>query len=172
MPRVKDITTRREISEKIETSKREMEGKEAVLNKVASDLDTVRQTLENLNLGGTAEGTEQVESAIESAKDVTTEVFNKEDQSLEEIHTSNEEFEGKLQEHRGSSESDLGKISDASARIETKEAISELAKAKEAALRDVDFLREQVRMAEDAREKSDAVQEKLQSRVYGGGKGR
>ena len=168
MARRKDVPTRNEVTEKIESDKKEMEGKETDLDKIASDVETVRQTLEQLDFGGTAEGSDEVESSIESAEDVTTVVFDREDESLEQIQTHNEEFEGELQDHHGSSESDLGKISDASAKIETKEAINELEKAREAALRDIDFLAEQIGRASDARKESDTVQEKLQARVHTG----
>ena len=168
----RDLPTRHEVTEKISMNKREMEVKEINLDKVVSDLETVRKTLENLDLGGTSDGTEQVEGAIESAKDVTKGVFDREDQSLEETQARNEEFEGKLQEHRESSEADREKISDASAKIETKETINELSKAKEAVLREIDFLAEQLRRAKEARKGSDDTQEKLQARVHAGGKER
>jgi hypothetical protein len=171
MARRKDVPTRHEVTEKIETTKRGMEGKVTDLDKIASDVETVRQTLEQLDFGGTAEGGEEVENSIKGAEDVTTEVFDREDEGLEQIQRDNQDFEGKLQDHRGSSESDLGKISDSRAKIETKETVSELEKAREAVLRDMDFLAEQVRRAIDARKESDAAQERLQARVHTG-KGR
>jgi hypothetical protein len=172
MARRKDVPTRHEVTEKIENSQREMEGKETDLDKIASDVETVRQTLENLDFGGTAEGIKEVESSIESAEDVTTDVFEREDETLEQLQRDNQEFEGEIEDRRGSSESDLGKIGDSSARIETKETINELVKAKEAVSRDIDFLAEQVRRATDARKESDAIQEKLQGRVHTGKRGR
>ena len=168
MARRKDVPTRTEVTEKIETDKREMEGKETDLDKIASDVETVRQTLEQLDFGGTSEGTDEVESSIESAEDVTEDVFDKEDESLEQTQNDNQEFEGKLQDHRGSSESDLGKITDAGGKIETKETINELLKVKEAVLRDIDFLKEHILRASEARKESDAIQEKLQARVHTG----
>lgn len=172
MARGKDLPRRNEVTERIDNNKNEMEGKETDLEKIASDVETVRQTLEKLDLSGTADGSEQVESAIESAEDVTKEVFDREDETLEQIQTGNEQFEGELQGRRGSSESDLGKISDASAKIETKETIDKLLEAKEASLRDIDFLAEQIGRASDARKGSDAIQEKLQARVHIGRGGR
>ena len=172
MARRKDVPTRHEVTEKIETNKKEMEGMETDLDKIASDVETVRKTIEDLDFGGTAEGSEQVESSIRSAEDMTTEVFDKEDESLEQIQTDNEEFEGKIEDHRGSSESDLGKISDSSAKIETKETINEMVKTKEAVLRDINFLAEQITRASDARKESDVVQEKLRARVNAGKGGR
>lgn len=170
MARRKDVPTRHEVTEKIENSQREMEGKETDLDKITSDIETVRQTLENLDFGGTAEGIKEVESSIESAEDVTTDVFEREDETLEQLQRDNQEFEGEIEDRRGSSESDLGKI--ASAKIETKETVTELEKAKEAVLRDIDFLADQVGRAIDARKESDAIQERLQARVHTGKRGR
>lgn len=166
MAKRKDVPTRHEVTEKIDKSRKNMEGKEVDLDKIASDVETVRQTIEKLELGGTAEGSEQVERSIKSAEDVTTEVFDKEDEELEQIQKDNEEFQDDLQDHRGSSESDLGKISDSSASIETKETINKLIDGKEAVLRDIDFLKEHIDRALEAREKSNIIQERLKSRVY------
>ena len=168
MSRRSDVPTRSEVTEKIDTTKSEMEAKETDLDKTASDVETVRQTREQLDFGGTAEGSDEVESSIESAEDVTTEVFDKEDESLDQVQTRNEEFEGKLQDHQESSESDLGKISDARAKIDTKETINELAKTEEAVRRDIEFLDGEGRRASDAREKSDDIQRRLQARVHTG----
>ncbi len=161
-----DVPTRGEVTEKIETKKTEMDAKEVDLDKVAADVETVRQTLESLDFGGTQEGSEQVEQAIEGAEEVTEQEFDKEDEALEEIQADTQEYEGGLGERRGSSESDLGKISDASAGIETNETVSELVKAKEAALRDIEFLAEEINRAQDAVKESDAAQESLHARVH------
>jgi hypothetical protein len=64
----------------------------------------------------------------------------------------------------------MGKITDAAGKIETKETLNQLETAKEAALRDMEFLSEQIERARSARERSNAAQEKLQSRVRAGGK--
>jgi hypothetical protein len=145
-----------------------MEGKETDLDKIASDVETVRKTIEQLNFHGTSEASEEVESSIKSAEDVTKDAFDKKDESLEQTQKDNQEHEGDLQDRRGSSESGLGKISDSSARIETKETINELVKAKEAVLRDIDFFIDQIKRASDARKESDAIQEKLRARVNAG----
>jgi hypothetical protein len=170
MAKRRDVPSKGEVTERIEKSNKDMEGKQVDLEKVASDVETVRQTLEKLDFGGTAEGADQLEKSIESAQDVTTEVFEREDESLERIQSESQEFEGEITDHRDTSESDLGKISDSSAKIETKETINELVKAKETVLRDIDFLADQINRACDARKKSDAAQEKLKSRVHTGKK--
>jgi hypothetical protein len=60
----------------------------------------------------------------------------------------------------------LGKISDSSAKIETKETVNELVQAKEVVLKDIDFLADSINRISDAIKKSDAAQEKLKSRIH------
>ena len=169
MAKRRDVPTRHEVIERVEGNKEDMEKKEVDLDKIASDVETVRHTLENLDLDGTSEGSEEVEQSIESAENVTEQEFDKEDEELEQIQEDNQEFDGELNDRRGSSESDLGKISDASSGIETTETVKELERAKEAALRDIEYLREQIDRARAAREKSDDIQDKLQARVHKSG---
>ena len=169
MARGKDVPTRAEVTEKIETNKREMEAKEVDIGKIVEDLETVKHTLEQLDFGGTVEGSDEVRGSIEGAENVTEEAYGREDEGLEQVQTRNEEFEGELQERGRSSESDLGKISDA--KVETKETIKQLEDAREAALREIDFLKEQLLRASEARRESNAIQEKLQARVHAGKRG-
>ena len=58
-----------------------------------------------------------------------------------------------------------------SAKVETKETIKQLEDAREAALREIDFLKEQLLRASEARRESNAIQEKLQARVHAGKRG-
>jgi hypothetical protein len=165
-----DLPKRCEVIEKVDLNGKDMEEKEDNLDRVASDVETVRQTLENLDFGGTEDGSDQVERAIEDAESITIEVFGREEGQLDRIQNDNQEFEGELQDRRGSSESDLGKLSDSSARTETEETVNELLKAKESVLRDIDFLAELIGRARVAGEKSDAIQEDLKARVGSGGR--
>jgi len=148
-----------------------MEEKELDLDTLAMDVETVRETLEKLDFGGTRDGAEQLESSIKDAEEVTEGVFDEEDEDLDRIQEENKEFEGELDERRDTSDSDLGKVSDASSKIKTAETISELVKAKEAIMRDIDFLKEQIDRASDARQKSDEIQKKHEARIRSG-KGR
>jgi len=169
MKRHGDVSSRSEITEQVERTTSEMDEKEADLDKIASDVETVRETLDNLDLEGTQECAEELETAFNETEDVTVEEFDSEDESLEQIQDESQEHEGKIEGHRDSSESDLGKVSDASSRIELKVAQNELVKAKEAALRDIEFLAEQIDQAREAREKSDEIQSQLRARVQSNG---
>lgn len=172
MRRRKEIRTRSEVVETNEESREKMEEKEDELDTIASDVEAVRETREKLDFEGTQEGAEELDRSIDDAEDVTTEVFENEDENLEEIQDENEEFEGELQDGHDSSDSDLGEVVDVSAKVETKETINELVTAKEALIRDIDFLTEQIQRASDARERSNEVQETHRGRVHSGKRGR
>ena len=172
MRRRREIPTRNEVMETNEESREMMEEKESDLDTIASDVEAVRETREKLDFGGTQEGAEELDLSIDEAEDVTTEVFETEDENLEEIQSENEEFEGEIQEGRDSSDSDLGKVVEVSVRVETKETINELLTAKEALMRDIDFLAEQIHRASDNRERSNETQETYRDRVRSGKGGR
>ena len=170
MRRKSDAPTRGEITEKIDTQKTDMSEKAEELDTIATDTETVRETLESLDFEGTSEGADEVESAIEQAEDVTVEIFDTEDENLEEIQSDAEEYEGELQERTDSSESDLDKISDAAGEIETQETVSELNNAEAAVSSDIEFLNEQDETAREAREENERLQQEHRSRVQGGGR--
>jgi len=165
MARRSDVPKRSEVTEKVEQHQSDMHDKAEEMDPVVSDVETVRQTLEDLDLGGTDDGSEQVEQSIESAQDVTVEVFEREDEQLEQVQEENEEHDQELTERTGTVESDLGKISDAGGRITTQETNSELIQAKEAAIRDIEFLQDHERRAREAGQESDRVQQEHRSRV-------
>ena len=141
-----------------------MEGKEVNLDQIALDVETVRQTLEKLE-GGTSEGTEEVERAIESAEDVTAEKFDTDDEDLERNEAESREFEEEIERRKESSEADLGKTSDASAEFKTQEAIKEFGKVKAAALEGIEYLEQQRKRALDAREKTESKRKELENLV-------
>jgi hypothetical protein len=168
MAKRRDIPSRHDVNERIEGDKRKMEIKETDLDKIATDVETVRGTLEKLDFRGTVEGSREAEESIENAEDVATDAFDKEDGALERIQTGNQEFGAELDDRRGASESDLKKVTDVSASIHRNEVVDKLKEAKEAVLRDVNFLAEQIERARVARERSDAIQERLKGRVQKG----
>ena len=160
-----DVPTRNELTETIEKQEDDMSEKAEELETTVSDVETVRDTLDSLDFGGTAEGADEVETSIENAEDVTVEVFERQDEGLEEIQGDVEDYESELQGRHGSSESDLGKLSDASGHVETQETVNELVNSKEGLLRDIEFLSGQTDRAKEARDESERVQNELQGRL-------
>jgi len=160
-------TSRSEITEKVEKHHEDMDekGKQVELDTV--DIEIVRDTLDAME-GGTAEGFEGEGQAIEAAEDTGIGEFDEASGELEDVHGESEEHEGELQETGDTVSSDLGKISDASAEINSDGVNSELINAKEEAIRDKEFLDEQENVAKDAREESRRLHDEHQSRVNSG----
>ena len=163
-----DTPTRSEVAETVDKHKEDMSEKVEELDTIATDTETVRDTLEALDFEGTADGADEVETAIEQAEDVTVEIFDREDENLEEIQGDTEEYEGQLHERTDSSESDLDKVSDAAGKIETQEAVGELENAKAAVSSDIEFLQEQDETAKQAREENEQLQQEHRTRIQGG----
>ena len=166
MRRRADIPTRSEVTEKIEKHQEDMTEKLDQLDTVAADTETVRETLENLDFEGTAEGMDEVEQAMEQTENVTIEVFEQRDEDLEETQEQTQEHENELQDRVDTSESDMDKIADAAARTETRETIDELAKAKASVSNDIEFLNEQDEVSRRAREENERFQQAQRDRVY------
>ncbi len=167
MSRRGDTRSRSDINENVDRSSENMREKGDDMDIIATDVETVRDTLENLESGGTTEGADAVEVGIRGAEDVTEEEFDDADRQLEDLHTENEAHEQELDERSESVDSDLQRISDASATIETQHTVNELVKAKDAALQDISFISEQITRAKEAREESERVQSEYQQRVHG-----
>jgi hypothetical protein len=156
------------MNDHVDKNAEDMGEKETNLEKVASDIDKIRELVQRLELRGSAEGADRIEQSVEGAGRATEEAFDREDQELEERQEQSETYRGELDGKATATESDLGKLSDASAQIETQEATREFAEAKAAALEDIDALEKLVDRARESREKSEQVQEQHR-RVRGRG---
>ena len=168
MKRVSDVPTQAEITENVEKSVDEMKEKENDLDEIARDVDTVRRTLESLDFSSTVEGSGEIESKIEEAEEVTVDVFDREDEQLDQMQQENEEYQNEIDDRSKSTESDLGKISDASQEISTQETSDRLREAKESAIREIDFLAEQIERARQARDASEQIQNVYGTQVKAG----
>lgn len=170
MARRSDTPTRGEVTEQVEKHQEDLREKADDVEETVADVGTVRQTLDALELAGTSEAGDAVEQSIEGAEGVSTNEFNQESQELDQIEGETEEHEEELGERSDTTSSDLGKISDASGRINSDAANGELVKAKEAAMRDIEFLGDQAKRAQEAREESRRLHEGHQSRISAGGR--
>jgi len=159
----KEGASRREFVETVDKSKAEMEGQKAELEMHASDIEQERRTLESLEGRGAEEDVRQTEEGISGAEDVSAEGFGSENRKLESLHGENENIESDFQERRESTESDLGKISEA--KLESSEAVRAMLRAKESAIRGKEFLSEQSENTRRAREESERAQGALEDRV-------
>lgn len=157
--------SRGQIKETHERNVEHMRIKEHDLDLVASDVETIRHTLDSLEFSGTTEGTDEVENTFMRAEDVTVDVFERKDQDLEEIHHEAESHQVDLQERTDLSETDRERIADAVAKLDTSESVNELSRAQQAAASDIEFLSGQIERAREAKAESDKLQDEYQSRV-------
>ena len=162
-----DTPTRGEITDTVQDQEDRMSEGTEQLSQTADDVDTVSDTLSGLDFEGSSEGVERVRDSMEQAQDVTVEVFDRDDEQLDGIRNESEEYQQGLQERSDSSQSDLGKVSDAGGRIQTKEAQAELDKAEEGLTEDMEFLDGQIERAGKASEDTKQTQDQLKGRVQG-----
>ena len=160
MSRNSELQPRQEMNENVERNTEDMHEKEGDLEKTASDIEKIRELIERLDLRGSAEGADQVERSVESAEDVTESVFDEQDGDLEGRQEHSDVYKGEIEGKAEATEGDLGKLSDAGAALETQEAVKEFVGAKAGALEDIDTLKKLVDQAQEAREKSDEIQDK------------
>jgi hypothetical protein len=161
----RDIKSRTEIADTIDRCSADLNEKTIDLAQLHQDVQTVRDTLANLDLAGTTEGSDSVKQAVATAEATTTDIFGREDEKLEQTQTEGAEFEQELQEHSEAERADIETLSEASRCIRTDETINELVKAKEAALNDIDFLLAQIERAKTARDKSEAAQQEYRRTI-------
>ena len=166
MRRLHETPTRQEINETVETHEKDMCEKLEELDTIATDTETVRETLDSLDRAGSEEGLDAAESSIEEAEDITIEIFDDEDDKLEDIQTETNEYQDELQERSDTDESDLEKICDASAHIETQATVDELVHAKAAVLEDIDYLNEEITDEQEALDESERQQQDHVNRVH------
>jgi len=165
MARRGDAPTQSEVTRRIEGHENDLREKGDEMEDTVSDVKTVRTTLESLDLSGTAEGSDAVEQAIEGAEDVSVDEFEQESTELEHIQGETEESETEFRERSETTSQDLGEISKASAEIHSEATDGKLVEAKEAALRDIEFLDEQNRRAREAKDESKRVHAEQRGQV-------
>ena len=170
MRKITDKPTRGEVSDTVDKHGEDMEKKTEELDVIASDTEVVRDTLASLEPGsGTMEGVDEVVNSINDAEDVTVEIFEEEDENLEQQQQAeSEEYQTDLEGREEASESDRNKITDAGSRVETKATVDELANAEAAVSEDIDFFNEEIDKADEAREESEKLQQQHRGRVHGG----
>lgn len=164
-----DRRSRGEITEKLEKHRTDMREKGDQIGKSVSDVETERQTRDQLDLGGTSEAAEAIEQALDSTEDTSVKEFDAESQALEQVQGDAEGQEAELRERSDTATADLDKLTDAGGRLHSDSSNRELLKAKEEDERDIEFLKEQEARAREAREESKRLHEEHQRRISAGG---
>ena len=169
MVKRKNLSTRGEIQDTVSDHRDDMDEVTDDMNIKAIDTEIVRETLDDLDMDGfTAEGAEDVEDTIEKAEDVTVELFDEQDENLENIVDRAKDYSDELNDKQESGQKDLGKVVDASAKIETNETVDELTHTKASAMEDIEFLEQQESEAVDDQQDTEQDRKDLQQRISSG----
>ena len=166
MGSIKDVPSKKNITDQNDKSAEEMDQKGKELETTALDVETLRELHQEVNLETTEEGSKQLETSITGAESAAVTEFQREDEELEQIQKENEEFENDLSERENLSESNLDKTSEAGSKINTKEALEEITRLQDSINDEIRFLDEQIKSANDARTQSDMTQQELQGRIH------
>ena len=86
MEKLNDTPTRTQIQTTVEEFQTEMVDRGEIVEEKVTDLETERQTKDELDLNCTSDAADEVESNIDSARDVSSGEFEDESQQLEQIH--------------------------------------------------------------------------------------
>lgn len=159
--------SRSEISERTVRDQQEMQEHEHSLDETVGDIETVRGTLEALDLSGTAEGAAAIDQAIERAECGAVDLFESQDVELESVHESSEAAETEVHEQAEEVEADLDNIREAERKLETQVARDGLESARDSGDEDREFLDDQEKRARAAREASEQAQQEFRSRAHG-----
>jgi len=165
MARRSDVRSRSEIQETKDQHKRDMDEKAQELGESVEDNETVRETDDALDMGGTAEGADQIEGAMDRAQEVTYDVFERQDRELEGVQEESERDGTDLKERGKSAETDMSRIDSAAAEAHNRETADGLAKAKEMVAEDREFLDDTAEEEEQAHEESERLQKEYGDRV-------
>ncbi len=165
MARRSDLRSRAEIQETSDKHKRDMDEKAEAMDKTADDAETVRDTGDALIQGGTAEGAEEVEAAVDRAGEVTVEIFDGQDRELEGVQEESDTNRSDLDDRGKSAETDITRIESAAADTHTRETADELSRAKELAEEDRDYLKDMEEQDQQALEESERLQKVYEDRV-------
>jgi hypothetical protein len=156
---------RSEITEKIDESGELMDEQEDAADEAASDVETTERTLDDLDLGTTADGAEQVERHLQEAGDQASGEFSEHERELQDLHEDGADHERELDEREQGGESDLDRADDAKGELNSAEVLSRVEQAVEAIREDIAFLKEESERSRRNREESEQLLADLRDRL-------
>lgn len=134
--------SRTEINDTIDQHDQDLDEKENKLEVTAKDLETIRVLMDQLDTDSfTTEGRDSVEDSVDASEEIAEQVFDEDEAALTDVQGESEDFKAEIEELSESSERNLGRISDVTAPIETKEVIDQVRDVKEAVLEDLDAIK-------------------------------
>ena len=141
-----------------------MEEHEVRLDEISSDVEVVAETLSSIE-GGTCEGQQAEQQAIESAREIGIDHFDKEKDEIEQVHEDAETLETEMDEGREIGEKDVENIELANSKLKTDIAGDKLSEADSEAKSDIELLNEHTDLSRQEREESQQLLEEYSQRV-------
>jgi hypothetical protein len=134
------------------------------LDEMSSDVEVVAETLGCIE-GGTCEGQQAEQQAIESAREIGVDHFDKEKGEIEQVHEDAETLETEMEAGRDVAEQDVEKINEADSKLKTDIASEKLSEAVLEAQSDTDLLNEFTDLSSQERQESQQQLEEYSQRV-------
>jgi uncharacterized phage infection (PIP) family protein YhgE len=160
---------RSEVTERLDKHQEDAKEKADQIEETVFDSETERDVLESMELGGTEEGSEQVEQNIEQAQDASRSEFDEGSQELEEVHEQTQEYEGEMHERSDSAGEDAERVEDGLGKLNSDAAKGQLKGARDALQSDIKFLNDYEQRAQEARQESQQLHEEQQRRIDAAG---
>jgi hypothetical protein len=158
--------TRGEITAEVEESDQSMQEQLEEMEKGDADVQTVRETLGSLEFGGTSEGNDAVQSALDDAESVGVVVFDEKDGKLDELQDENEGVQDGLRDQTDADEKDEQGVSDAGGRIAFEQTLKALDDVKRQINDDIEFLKSHIEQAMNSVAESEAKQQEHRDSVH------
>ena len=166
----RDAPSRETLKERDQKFGDDFHEKDERMGKDTEDVECIRQTGEELEYHGTAEGKDDVRESVNAAEEAAVETFERDDGELESIQEESKEYEEDIRERSEATEVDREKLSDAGDKVTIQEAKDALVRAGEAVEQDLEILKEHLDHIIQAFEQSEQAQADYRSRVHGQGR--
>ena len=167
-----ETRSRGEISGRVDRTAEDMDSRGADLEDRRSEVQSLREAVENMDFGGTSDAIEIMENALDNAEKVVVDTAERQSEELDEVQADNAEHGDELQDRADADRGDAENISDVSSGISIGESVNELTRARDKLLEDFDFLDDALKRAQEAGERSEEHQNKVREFIMSGGRAR
>ncbi|MCP4708866.1 MAG: hypothetical protein GY869_09600 [Planctomycetes bacterium] len=155
---------RSKVPAEVQENVNQMEEHEGRLDDISSDVEVVAETLGAIE-GGTCEGQEAEQQAIESAREIGVDHFKEKKGEIAQVHEEAETLETEMDEGRELAQSDVDMIKEADSKLQADIARDKLSEAASEAQSDIDLLNTYTDCSRQERQESQKLLEEYSQRV-------
>ncbi len=164
MKRSRELRSRIEVTEGVREMDKEMQEKIEDMDDDAHDVEVIHDLQMNLE-GGTIEGIETVEESVNCAAENAEQLFERDDEELENIESKSDAMIDEIQEDKDRVEEDAERIDQAEVSLLKRENYGELQVAKDRTRDDAEFLDSKMKELTEANELNRSQSKDLRERV-------